>query len=204
MPDKSLLYFGSASPQQASQNGLSPVPGTLPDPLFLVLRALFVNITSALEVKNVAQGIVDAYVKELDIPTAFVMLVDNPGNVVRPCAIAHADSTVSLSRLFGKPFTEVAIPLDYQSNIMVQALHGNSEQETGNILDVFAPEISQEVADRISKLCSIRSVIIVPLTIGTRSLGALCVGVGFHDAELRERPHTCYGRQPALPAVKDQ
>jgi signal transduction histidine kinase len=147
------------------------------------LRALFVNITSALEVKNVAQGIVDAYVKELAIPTAFVMLVDNQNNVIRPYAVAHSDSTISLSRLFGKPFLDVALPLDYQSNLIIRVLADAKEQETGNILDIFTPEITQEVADRIGKLCNIRTVVVLPLTVGTRSLGALCIGASFLDAD---------------------
>lgn len=200
MSDNPAVYFGVSGPPDTSSQGTTSkrkntlTNGTadkensenlLRDRLFHVLRALFVNITSALAVKNVSQGIVDAFVKELNLPTAFIMLVDSLSSTVRPHAIAHADSYVSLSRLLGIPFQELALPLDYQSNLIVRTISDTKEAETGNILDIFIPEITQEVADRIGKLCNIHTVVIFPLAIGARTIGVLCAGASSHDSEFQ-------------------
>ena len=202
MPDKPAVYYGTAKPQDnrppdngSSDTSRSPQPtavisnqgSVLHDGLFRVLRALFVNITSALEVKNVAQGIVDAFVNELSIPTAFVMLADSSTNTVRPYAIAHSDTTISLSSLFGKQFQDVMLSRDYQSNLVISALTSAREQDTGNLLDIFAPHITQEVADKIAKLCAIHTIVVYPLTIGTRTIGVLCIGVNSNDRDFESK-----------------
>ena len=142
-----------------------------------VLRAMYEITMTSLNVAEVAQRIVDTIVEELGFLVAIISLVDEEKKVLRFAAVTKSGDIEKAIDLMVKPLKELTIDLDYTENLIVNAIKDNERKITGNLLDIFSPAITQEVADSLDKATKIKTVIIYPLYFGQKALGSLSIGI---------------------------
>ncbi len=143
-----------------------------------VLRTLYAITMSSLEVQEVAQRIADTVVKELNFTAALIDLVDHEQNLLRPVAITRSPDILKVMELIGKPLGEITISMTDTSNLTVNSISKKERSITSNLLDILVPRITQEIADEIERKVKIKTLVIYPLILGNKAVGALTVGLG--------------------------
>lgn len=143
-----------------------------------VLRTLYSITMSSLDIKEVAQRIVDTIVTELSFTAALIDLVDHKQNVLRPAAITQSAEIVKALELIGLPLDEITTSMTDTSNLTVNSISNKERNITGNLLDILVPRITQEVADEIDRIVKLKTLIIYPLILGNNAIGALTIGLG--------------------------
>lgn len=142
-----------------------------------VLKTIYAITMASLDVTEVAQRIVDTIVSELKFAAALITLTNTEQNILYPIAITRSAEVIQGIALTGKSLPEITIRLDYSDNLVVNAIKKRERQITSNILDIFDPQITQEIADEIEKITRIKTLVIYPLYLGKRALGALTIGL---------------------------
>ena len=143
-----------------------------------VLRTLYAITMTSLDVGEIAQRIVDTVAKELNFSAVLIDLVDYQEKVLRPLAITQSPDILQAIELMGKSFSELTVSIDDTSNLIIDAIKDKERKITGNILDILVPYAVQEVADEIDKIIKVKTLIIYPLILGERAIGALTIGLG--------------------------
>jgi signal transduction histidine kinase len=143
-----------------------------------ILKTLYSISISSLDVNEVSQRIVDTIALEMNFSAVLICLVDSDNLNLRPSAITQSDPIKTAIKMINKPLTEMVIPLNYQDNLIITAINTNQRQITSNLLDILDPLLSQEPSDLISKVVNIKTLIIYPLTINNKSIGAMTLGIG--------------------------
>ncbi len=142
-----------------------------------VLSKLYEISMATLDVKDVCQKIVDTLSEELSISFSMLSLVLPDEKYFYPVAITNSEGISKSLELIGKPLQELCLEINDPQNLIAQSIHQNKRQITGNVLDIITPFVSQEVADDIENLTGIKTLIIYPIALGTKSVGSLTVGL---------------------------
>jgi signal transduction histidine kinase len=142
-----------------------------------VLRSLYSITINSLKTSEVSQNIVNVITKELSFSAAMIVLLDKETASLKITAITKSDQVVEGLKVIAKPLEEIRISMEYPYNLIVNSIKEKERMITGNLLDIFTPELTQEKADEIEKLSKISTIIIYPLFIGDKTLGALCIGI---------------------------
>lgn len=142
-----------------------------------ILRSLYAITMSSLEVQEVSQRIVDTIAKELGFTAVLVSLIDESTRQLFTAAITQSPTIIQAIQLTGKPLNELVIPMDFPDNLIVNAIKSNQRQITSNLLDIVDPLVSQATADEMENITGIKTIIIFPLVLGNKKIGALTVGL---------------------------
>ncbi|MBP9700545.1 GAF domain-containing sensor histidine kinase [Candidatus Woesebacteria bacterium] len=142
-----------------------------------VLSKLYEISMATLDVKDVCQKIVDTLSDELSISFSMLSLVLPDEKHFYPVAITNSEGIAKSLELIGKPLQELCLEINDPQNLIAQSIHQNKRQITGNVLDIVTPFVSQEIADDIENLTGIKTLIIYPIALGTKSVGSLTVGL---------------------------
>lgn len=206
MPTINTVYYGTSSKKadtkidSAGKNTLPPVVQNAPDGEGMfkkitqemykqnlelsvrnktlgVLKTLYAITMSTLELKEVAQRIVDTITKELNFTAALIALVDQEAKVLRPVAITQSPQIIESIETIGKPFSEITISLTETANLAIDVINERQRKVTGNLLDILIPHVSQEEADIIENKTKIKTLIIYPIQLGERVVGVLEIGI---------------------------
>ena len=143
-----------------------------------VLRTLYAITMTSFDVGEIAQRIVDTVAKELNFNAVLINVVDYQEKVLRPLAITQSPDILQAIELMGKSFSELIVALDDTSNLIIDAIKDKERKITGNILDILVPYAVQEVADEIDKIIKVKTLIVYPLILGEKAIGALTIGLG--------------------------
>ena len=149
-----------------------------------VLRSLYAITVSSLTLPEIAQSIVDSIVKELSFTACLITLIDAKEKRLKLLAMTQNPQMIRALELMGKPLSEIAIPLDFEDNLIIQAIKSKQMESTGNLFDILIPEATQETADQIEKITGIKTILTYPLFIEGKELGALTVGIPKKEKEL--------------------
>ena len=142
-----------------------------------ILRNLYEITISSLNVSEVTQKIVDTLVNELSFTAALISLVDEKQQFLHPVAITNTPEVTNALATLGTPFLEIQTPLTTTGNKIVYALTQGSKQITTNFLDIITPLGTQAAADAIQQTTGIKTIIIYPVRLGARNVGALSIGI---------------------------
>ncbi|MFA6519179.1 MAG: ATP-binding protein [Candidatus Shapirobacteria bacterium] len=142
-----------------------------------ILKILYSISISTLDVNEVSQQIVDTIAAQMNFPAVLISLVDPDGQSLRPSAITKSESIQNAISIINKPLSELIIPLDYRNNLVVNAVKTNERQITSNLLDILDPLVPQDPADAIAKIVNINTLIIYPLSINNKAIGAMTLGI---------------------------
>jgi signal transduction histidine kinase len=142
-----------------------------------ILRTLYTLTMSTLEINETAQRIVDTITQELNFSATLITLVDKDHQVIRPLAISQTPQIKSALDIIGKPFDSLELSLKNDQNLIVNAVLDGDRKITSNMLDILDPLLTQEPADKIENLTNIKTLLIYPLSIENRRIGALIVGI---------------------------
>lgn len=143
-----------------------------------IISKLYEITMSSLDVREVCQRIVDTLVEELSFKAAILNVSDPEKNQFCPLAITRTPQVEEALQLIGKPFAEICLPLDSDENIVSGAMKANDRKITGSMLDILFPLVTQETADKIENLTGVKTLIIYPVSLGTKMIGSLVVGLG--------------------------
>ena len=192
MPAPSPIYVGSSSSHDAPPDSDSPkdelarvneaiyrqnVELAVRNKTLNVLRTLYAVATSALHVREACQQIADTIVKELGFTIVLIHLVDKKERVLNNAAITKSESIRKALEMIGKPIEETGVPLTDRNNLMARAIRDHERKITGNFFDILTPLVTQEVADEMKRITTIKTAIIYPLFFGEKALGALTIGL---------------------------
>ncbi|MEP7166793.1 MAG: GAF domain-containing sensor histidine kinase [Candidatus Woesebacteria bacterium] len=143
-----------------------------------ILSKLYEITMSSLDVHEVCQKIVDTLVTELAFQAAILNVVDSEKNQFCPFAITRTQPVIDSLQLLGKSLEEICLPLGSDENIVSIAMRDNERKITGNMLDILFPLADQTTADQIENLTGVKTLIVYPVTLGTKMIGSLVVGLG--------------------------
>jgi signal transduction histidine kinase len=142
-----------------------------------VLRALYAISISSFDITEIAQKIVDTLVTELQLSASLIFIVDSWAGLLRPLAISQSPAVLESLSLLGKPLPELTINLNFPDNLIINAIKSQSRQITSNLLDILTPLATQEISDQIENLTQIKTLVIYPLLLGDKTIGALTLGL---------------------------
>lgn len=197
MPTPDPVYIGSArpGPQSSSLDEVSDTQRTsllthaneemykqnlelsVRNKTLNALRTLYAITMSSLAVDDVSQRMSDAIVTELSFPLVMISAVSADQKTLRFAGVTKSPEIIKALALLGKPLGESLIPMDYPYNLLVNAIKQKERLMTGNLLDVFAPLVTQDTADEIGRQSKIKTMIIYPLLFGGKAVGALSIGL---------------------------
>lgn len=185
MPADSPVFVGSSQATSSSEELTSITQEmykqnlelTVKNKTLSVLRTLSTITLNSLGVAEVSQKIADAIVSELKFATALLALIDDASNELRFSAISQSEGVSQSLMLIGKSRDELHISMKNKGNLMVDAILDKERKITGNLLDVFLPLVSQEIADKIENLTHVKTVVTYPLFLGPKALGVLSLGL---------------------------
>jgi signal transduction histidine kinase len=142
-----------------------------------IFHTLSVIAMVSMNLKDVAQKIVDAVAYGLGFSCALISLIDKESNYLRPVAITHAPTTDEAFQKTFRTLEDCAVDLRNDSNLMVRSLKEVKRQVTGNLLDIFSPHITQKTADTMENISGIKTLIVYPIVLGERKLGVFTLGI---------------------------
>jgi len=185
MPANSPILVGSSKAPQSSEELAKITKEMYKQNLELsvrnktlsVLRTLSTITTSTLGVTEISQKIADAIVSELKFATALIALVDDTTDDLRFAAISQSDVVTKSLTLIGKSPEELHISMRNRGNLMVDAILDKERKITGNLLDIFLPLTTQDLADKIENITHVKTIVTYPLFLGTKALGVLSLGL---------------------------
>lgn len=143
-----------------------------------IISKLYEITMSTLNVQEVCQKIVDTLVTELSFNAAILNIANPEKNEFCPLAITRTPQVEQALILLGHPLEEICLPLDSDENIVATSMRDNDRKITGSMLDILFPVATQEVADQIENLTGIKTLIVYPVSLGTKMIGSLVVGLG--------------------------
>ena len=142
-----------------------------------VLRTLYAITMASLDLKDVAQRIVDTIIKELNFSAALISLVNFDKQILEPIAVTQTSEILYSLNLIGKTLADLTVSMNYPNNLLVSAIIDNERKITGNLLDILVPHVTQEISDEIEKKTKIKTIVIYPLLFAGKSFGSLTIGL---------------------------
>lgn len=142
-----------------------------------VIKTIYAITMASLDIKDVAQKLVDAMATELNFSVVLISLIDQEKKVLRPIAITRSPEILNALEIIGKPLEEIEISLSNRENLAIHAISDEERKISGNLLDILTPYASQEEADKIEMITKIRTLILYPIMVGSKCLGVLNIAL---------------------------
>lgn len=144
------------------------------------------KIISTLELKIVAQEIVDSTRNELKYKGAFLVLVDKKKNAIRPLAITGGIISDTIEKYLKKPFNKYSLPYIGNSKNLIQESIKHCEIKTSSSLyDVVKGAIRREAAEKIQYSIGIKSFITAPIVSRGEVIGAIVFASSKKEGEIK-------------------
>lgn len=149
-----------------------------------VIQSLYAVTLVSLNLKEVAQKLVDTIVRELNFTAVLISLIDEEKKTLNPVAITQSAEVIKALEYIGRPLEEISIATDDSQNLAIHVINERKRQITGNLLDILTPHVVQEEADHVEQITNIKTLIIYPLLLGEKCLGVLNIALAKKQDDL--------------------
>lgn len=148
------------------------------------LRSLYPVSMSSVKVSEVAQKIIDAITKELQIPEALVHIIDYEEKTFHIIAVTQSENTKNVETTIGKKFLDFSNTLDMNSPFLSRVINNKISNFTEHATDIFCPAVSEDAAKSIQNTLDIQIFMVYPLVFDEKVFGTLTLGFSKENTEL--------------------
>jgi signal transduction histidine kinase len=149
-----------------------------------VLRTLYTITMSTLEIGEMAQGIVDTIITELNFPAALICLIDKDNRLLKPLAVTKSPRMAEAAEFFMHSSADISVSLDHPDNLIIKAVNQKQILTATGLADVLNPLAARQSAEKIAEILGIKTTIIYPLSINDKSIGALVITLAKEAADM--------------------
>lgn len=149
-----------------------------------LLQELYQIIVSTLTVPDLSQKFINTITNDLDFFAGAVFYHNQKTETLTLTAVSNAKPN-QLTDALGKIPTKT-IPLVNSENPIVKAYQGQQMQTSYVLKDVLIPLLPSEDSDLVQSATSLKSIVVLPISFGTQTLGSYVVFLRREASELTE------------------
>lgn len=141
-------------------------------------------MSSATDLKEVAQKVTDAMAFELGFENGVLALIDEGEGVLRRVAMSNTPQGIKAKKSLPFPYEQLKIPLWANENISIQAIKSGQIKETHDLYEIFLPVLDRELSRKIQQTVGVTTSIVYPIRARGKVIGVMIVSIAREAYEL--------------------
>ena len=152
--------------------------------LFTLRKLDEIMMSSATDLKDVAQKVTDAIAFELGFQNGVLALINEKEGVLQRVAMSNTPYGIRAKQALPFSYEDLKIPLAATENIAIQAINSGQMTTTHDLYDVFVPALDKDFSKKLQQTVGVTTAIVYPIRARGKVIGVMIVSLDKDTSQL--------------------